>query len=107
MLEDTSHKNASYRIYMNEKHYTSLFMRDLHGMKKLAMMTIHKIAGAKLIQQGTGYLIYIDVSTSARLTTSLRITRVKNIEKSAALQVMEKNPHQMPSNPTSRMLIKA
>ena len=49
MLEDTSHKNASYRIYMNEKHYASLFMRDLHGMKKLAMMTIHKIAGAKLI----------------------------------------------------------
>ena len=70
-------------------------------------MAIHKMAVAKLIQQGTKYLIYIDVSTSARLTTSLRITRVKNIENSAALQVMEKNPHQMPSNPTSRMLIKA
>jgi len=44
--------------------------------KKLAMMTIHKIAVAKFNQQGTECLIYIDVSTSARLTTSLRITRV-------------------------------
>jgi len=39
-------------------------------------MTIHKIAGAKLIQKGMEYVIYIDVSMSARLTTSLRITRV-------------------------------
>ena len=51
-------------------------MCDLHVMElKLAMMAIHKIASAKLRQQGTEYLIYIDVSMSARLTTSLRITR--------------------------------
>jgi hypothetical protein len=39
-------------------------------------MTIHKIAVTKLNQQGKEYFIYIDVSRSARLTTSLRITRV-------------------------------
>jgi len=36
MLEGTTHKNASYRIYMIQKHYSSLFMRDLHGMEEKA-----------------------------------------------------------------------
>ena len=34
MLEDTPHKNASYQFYIIEKHYASLFMRDLLDMKK-------------------------------------------------------------------------
>ena len=43
---------------MIEKHY-ALFLCVTFTVwnKKLAMMTIHKIAVAKLIQQGTEYLI--------------------------------------------------